>query len=160
MQFRRVVEAQQTALHSVAGGEFAHHRSHVASRPLHSARRIQLRKESKEHASSLPSAAPEHKLPQARGFSGASASGVVTQNVSKVREVIEVNIGRMRGAIVHAEAIVDRGGACSRIARGLHVDFGIAHYQGLIRLDSKLQQYFVLSKAFGLLRAKTVTAIN
>src|SRR5258707_2311973 len=112
MQFPRVIEAQQPALHSVARGEFAHHRSHVASRPLHSARRIQLRKESKKHASSLPSAAPEHKLPQARGFSGALAGGVVAHNVSKVRAVIEVNIGRMRGAIVHTEAIVDRGGEC------------------------------------------------
>src|SRR5258705_2810375 len=160
MQFRRVVEAQQTALHSVAAGEFAHHRSHVSSRPLHSARRIQLRKESKEHASSLPSTAPEHKMPQARGFSGTLASAVVTQNVSKVLEVIEVNIARMRGAIVHAEAIVDRGGACSRIARGLHVYFGIAHNQGLIRCDSKLPQNFVRTKGIGLLRVKTVTAIN
>src|SRR5258707_779470 len=160
MQFRRVVEAQQPALHSVARGEFAHHRSHVASRPLHSARRIQLRKESKEHASSLPSAAPEHKMPQAGGFSGALAGGVVAHNVSKVLEVIEVNIGRMRGAIVHTEAIVDRGGACSRIARGLHVYFGIAHNQGLFRCDSKLPQNFVRAKGIGFLRVKTVTAIN
>src|SRR5882757_8221190 len=160
MQFRRVVETQQTALHSVADGEFAHHRSHMASRPLYSARRIQLRKESKKHASSLPSTAPEHKMPQARGFSGALAGGVVAHNVSKVREVIEVNIGRMRGAIVHTEAIVDRGGTRSRIARGLHVYFGIAHDQGLIRCDSKLPQNFVRSKGIGLLRVKTVTAIN
>ncbi len=94
MQFRRVVEAQQTALHAVTRREFAHYRGHVASRALHSARRIQLRKESKEHASSLPSTAPEHKMPEALGFSGALAGGVIAQNVSKIREVIEVNIGR------------------------------------------------------------------
>src|SRR5712672_2051874 len=103
MQFRRVVEAQQPALHSVAGGEFAHHRSHVASRPLHSARRIQLRKESKEHASSLPSTAPEHKMPQALSFSGALASGVIAQNVSKVREVIELLRVKSVTAINHAK---------------------------------------------------------
>ena len=68
MQFRRVVQAQQPALHPVARGKFIHHCGNVSARALHSAGRVKLREESKEHASSLPSAAPEHKMPLARGF--------------------------------------------------------------------------------------------
>ena len=61
MQLRRIVEAQQPALHAMACGKFAHYRGNVSPRPLHSAGRVQLWKESKKHASSLPSAASENK---------------------------------------------------------------------------------------------------
>jgi len=52
----------------VARGKFTHHRGYVPPRALHTTGRVQLREESKKHASSLPSAAPEHKMPLARGF--------------------------------------------------------------------------------------------
>jgi hypothetical protein len=52
----------------MACGKFAHHCRNVPSRPLHSAGRVQLREESKKHASSLPSVAPENKNVLVGGF--------------------------------------------------------------------------------------------
>jgi hypothetical protein len=68
VQFRGIVEAEQAAIDAASGGEFAHHGGDVAAGALDTAGRIQLRKESKEHGLSLPSAAPEHKKRRGCGF--------------------------------------------------------------------------------------------
>ena len=57
VQLRRIVQAEQPALHAAAGGEFTHHRRQVAAHALHSAGCIQFREEADEHALSLPTAA-------------------------------------------------------------------------------------------------------
>jgi hypothetical protein len=68
VQFGGIVQAEQPAFHSMAGGKFVHHSGNVPPGTLHSAGSVQLREESKEHATSLPSAAQENKNPLASGF--------------------------------------------------------------------------------------------
>ena len=68
VQLGRIVQAEQPALHPMACGKFTHYRGDVPARPLHSAGRVQLREESKEHASSLPSTTQENKNVLVRGF--------------------------------------------------------------------------------------------
>jgi hypothetical protein len=68
VQLRRVIQAEQPALHSMAGGKFIHHCGNVPPGALHSAGGVQLREESKEHATSLPSTAQENKNRLASGF--------------------------------------------------------------------------------------------
>jgi hypothetical protein len=54
MQFPRIVQAQQPAIHVPARREFAHHRCQMTAGPLHPANGIQLSKQSNQHAPSLP----------------------------------------------------------------------------------------------------------
>jgi hypothetical protein len=79
----------------MARRKFTHYRGDVPSGPLHSAGRVQLREESKEHATSLPSAAPEHKMRYARGFGRALGTPVVAHNIGEVLKTIEVDVGRI-----------------------------------------------------------------
>jgi hypothetical protein len=74
VQLGGVVQAEQPALHSVAHGELIHHCGNVPPGALHSAGSVQLREESKEHATSLPSTAQENKNPLAPGFRGLYAT--------------------------------------------------------------------------------------
>ncbi len=61
VQLRRVIQADQAAIHAVAGGEFREHRRQVAAHPLHPAGCVQFWKEANEHAQSLPTGAPNGK---------------------------------------------------------------------------------------------------
>ena len=101
--------------------------------PLHSAGGIEFREESKKHASSLPSTAQENKKALARGFRRALSSRVVADDIGEISEVVEVNVGRICGAIVHTKTIVHCGGPRASIARGLYVHFGIANEQSVTR---------------------------
>jgi hypothetical protein len=68
VEFSRIVQAEQAAIHATAGRKFRQHRRQVAPCALHSARRIQFWEEANDHALSLPSAAPERKTSQAQGY--------------------------------------------------------------------------------------------
>ena len=61
MQLRRVVQADQPAVHRSAGGKLGHHRRDMAAGALQAAGRIEFREESDNHAPSLTSAARERK---------------------------------------------------------------------------------------------------
>ena len=61
VKFRGVVEAEETAFHGTAGGEFGEDGCDVAASALNAARRVQFRKYADEHWVSLPSAAMERK---------------------------------------------------------------------------------------------------
>ena len=113
----------------MACGKFTHYRRNVPPRPLHSAGGVQFREESKEHALSLPSTAKENKNVLARGFRRALDRLVVANNVSQISELVEINVGWMRGAVVYAETIIHRRGLRAGVARGLHVYFRIADDQ-------------------------------
>src|ERR1700726_4576430 len=144
----------------MACGKFTHYRRNVSPGPLHSAGRVQLWEESKKHASSLPSTAPENKNVLACGFRRALDGGMVAYKVREIGEAIEVNVSWVRCAVMHAETIIYRGGLRAGVARGLHVYVGIADDQGLARGNSELLQDFVRAKWVRLLRFKTVAAIN
>jgi hypothetical protein len=107
--------------------KFAHYRGDVAASPLHSAGGVQLREEAKEHASSLPSAAPEHKMRRARGFRRALGTPVVAYNIREIRKTIEVHVGRMCSTVMHAEAIIYCRSLRTGVARGLYVHLRIAY---------------------------------
>src|SRR5580700_7281857 len=77
----------------------------------------------------------------------------------EVREALEINIGRTRGAVMHAEAVVDGGSKCSGVARGLHVHIGIADEQGLNGGRAEFAQDSQRAQRVGLFRLKTVAAI-
>jgi hypothetical protein len=61
MELRRVVEAEQAALHTAAGGELGQHSGEVTSGALHTAGSVEFGEDSDEHPVSLPSAGTERK---------------------------------------------------------------------------------------------------
>ena len=61
MKFRRIIEAEQAALHGAAGGEFGEYRGKMAAGTLDASGRVQFRKYANEHWVSLPSAGRERK---------------------------------------------------------------------------------------------------
>jgi hypothetical protein len=67
MEFSRIIQAEQAAIHAAAGREFRQHRRQVPPCALHAAGRIQLWEEANKHALSLPSAAPERKTARYEG---------------------------------------------------------------------------------------------
>src|SRR5579859_5040867 len=105
--------------------ELTHHRGDLSPGPLHSTGRVQLREESKKHASSLPSAAAEHKMAPALRFCPLCRSWP-GHNVREFGEAFKINVGRMCGTVVHPKTVIHRRGLGSGVAGGLHVDLGIA----------------------------------
>ena len=73
---------------------------------------------------------------------------------------VEINIRRVRFAVVRAESEIHDYGAHSRVARRLHVNFGIAHHRHLLCRNVELVQNLLRAKWIGFFRFKTVTALN
>ncbi len=61
MKLRRIIEAEQAALHGAAGGEFREYRGEMTASALDAAGRVQFRKYANEHWVSLPSVRMERK---------------------------------------------------------------------------------------------------
>ena len=61
MELRRIIEAEEAALHGAAGGEFGEHGGEMAAGALDAAGSVQFRKYADEHWVSLPSARMERK---------------------------------------------------------------------------------------------------
>ena len=61
MQFRRIVQAEEAALHAAAGGKFREHGSEVTAGTLHPTGCVQFWEEANDHGQSLPSAANNGK---------------------------------------------------------------------------------------------------
>ena len=127
-QFGAVIQTQNPAFHSAAGRKFGQHRSQVPPGTLHPARRIQLGKESNQHAPSLPCTFNVRKPFIGIAFDAASAHGFVRGSPllhegQQLFHTVQVDIRRIRLAIVRAESEIDDGGNHPRIAGGLYVQF-------------------------------------
>jgi hypothetical protein len=61
VKFRGVIEAEETAFHGTAGGEFSEDGCNVTASPLNTSWPVQFRKYADEHWVSLPSAGMERK---------------------------------------------------------------------------------------------------
>lgn len=62
VQLRRIIQAEQAAIHVAARGKLRQHRCQVAARSLHPAGCLQFGEEADNHGQSLPSAALNGKL--------------------------------------------------------------------------------------------------
>jgi hypothetical protein len=87
-------------------------------------------------------------------------SPAVVEKSPEVGEAVEINVGRVGGTIVHAEAVIYGGGKCSGVSRGLHVDFGITDNHGFARRGVEFTEYGVRAEWVGLFPFKTVSAVD
>src|SRR5713101_8360040 len=85
---------------------------------------------------------------------------MVEQQRDEIREAVEINVRRMGGAVVGAEAIIYGGGESAGVAGGLHVNFGIADQEGLGRGGAEFAKNRLRAKGIGLFCFKAVAAID
>src|SRR4029077_10674213 len=52
------------------------------------------------------------------------------QQRDEIGEAVQIDVGGVGGTVVGAEAVIYGGGEGAGVARGLHVDFGIADQNG------------------------------
>src|SRR5258708_26506649 len=81
---------------------------------------------------------------------------MVEQQRDEMREAVEINVRRMGGAVVGAEAIIYGGGESAGVAGGLHVNFGIADQEGLGRGGAEFAKNRLRAKGIGLFCFKAV----
>ncbi len=77
-----------------------------------------------------------------------------------VEEAIEIEIGGMCGAIVDAEAVVDDGGEDVGVARGLHVDFGVADEQRFTGTRAEFAKDGVYTEGIGFFGGESVASVD
>jgi len=79
---------------------------------------------------------------------------------NEVEEAIEIEIGGMSGAVVDAEAIVDNGGEDAGVARGLHVDCGVADEQRFIGSGAEFAKDGVDAEGIGFFGGESVATVD
>src|SRR5208282_4833726 len=75
-----------------------------------------------------------------QGGTSLSGNRAAAQESHKLAELIEINIRRIRGAVVHTKSVVHRRGQSAGVACRLHVHFGIAYQQRPLRFRAQLTQ--------------------
>ena len=79
---------------------------------------------------------------------------------AEVGEAVEINVRRICGTVVGAEAVVHGGGQRSGVASGLHVHFGIADENRFVWRGSEFAQNRMGAKGIRFFCFKAVAAID
>src|SRR5260370_5721478 len=98
----------------------------------------------------------ESELAQSRD----RGSVAVLKKGNEIGEAVEINVGGVGGAVVRAEAVIYGGGESASVARGLHVDFGIADQDGFGWSGAEFTKNRLRTDRVRLFCFKTVAAVD